>query len=86
MAKRRDTEEPKDAGDLFGAIRLLNDELQSIKSLLILLTLVFGCQQKHVAAALGVSEATLSRMFPKGFAKEIAKVADRKCARMPEAR
>jgi hypothetical protein len=31
-----------------------------------------------VAVTLGVSYATLSRMFPKGFAKEIAKVAERR--------
>lgn len=53
------------------------DELRSIKMLLILQALASGCQQKHIAAALGVSEATLSRMLPKGFAKEIAKIADR---------
>jgi DNA-binding NarL/FixJ family response regulator len=57
------------------------EELRSVKMLLILQALATGCQQKHIAAALGVSEATLSRMFPKGFAKEIAKIADR-----PEAR
>jgi len=57
------------------------DELRSVKMLLILQALATGCQQKHIAAALGVSEATLSRMLPKGFAKEIAKIADR-----PEAR
>jgi len=34
-----------------------------------------GLQQRHVAAALGVSDATLSRMFLKGFAKELTKVA-----------
>jgi hypothetical protein len=52
-------------------------EMQCIKNLLILQALAMGCQQRHVAAALGVSDATLSRMFPKGFAKEMAKVADR---------
>ena len=57
------------------------DELRSIKMLLILQALASGCQQKHIAAALSVSEATLSRMLPKGFAKEIAKIADR---RFPE--
>jgi len=31
-----------------------------------------------IAAALGISDATLSRMFPKGFAKEIAKITDRR--------
>lgn len=54
------------------------EELRAIKMMLILNALAQGCQQKHVAAALGVSDATLSRMFPKGFAKEIAKVVERK--------
>lgn len=54
------------------------EELRAVKVMLILNALAQGCQQKHVAAALGVSDATLSRMFPKGFAKEIAKVAERK--------
>jgi DNA-binding transcriptional regulator LsrR (DeoR family) len=56
----------------------LADELRSVKMLLILQALATGCQQKHIAAALGVSDATLSRMFPKGFAKEIAKIAERR--------
>jgi DNA-binding NarL/FixJ family response regulator len=56
----------------------LADELRTVKMLLILQALALGCQQKHIAAALGVSEATLSRMLPKGFAKEIAKIADRR--------
>lgn len=60
------------------ATELLADELRSMKMLLILQALALGCQQKHVAAALGVSDATLSRMFPKGFAKEIAKLAERR--------
>ena len=57
------------------------DELRSVKMLLILQALATGCQQKHIAAALGVSDATLSRMLPKGFAKEIAKIAERQEAR-----
>ena len=56
----------------------LADELRAVKMLLILQALALGCQQKHIAAALGVSEATLSRMLPKGFAKEIAKIGDRR--------
>ena len=59
------------------------EELRAVKMMLILNALAQGCQQKHVAAALGVSDATLSRMFPKGFAKEIAKVSERKLG--PEA-
>lgn len=60
------------------ATESLADDLRSVKMLLILQALALGCQQKHVAAALGVSEATLSRMFPKGFAKKIAKLAERR--------
>jgi DNA-binding transcriptional regulator LsrR (DeoR family) len=56
----------------------LVEEVRAVKMLLILNALTQGCQQKHVAAALGISDATLSRMFPKGFAKEIAKIADRR--------
>ena len=54
------------------------DDIRSVKMLLILQALTSGCQQKHIAAALGISDATLSRMLPKGFAKEIAKIADRR--------
>jgi DNA-binding transcriptional regulator LsrR (DeoR family) len=53
-------------------------ELHDVKMLLVLQALSSGCQQKHIAAALGVSDATLSRMLPKGFAKEIAKIAERR--------
>jgi DNA-binding transcriptional regulator LsrR (DeoR family) len=63
----------------------LADEMRSVKMLLILQALAAGCQQKHIAAALGVSEATLSRMLPKGFAKEIAKIADRRFGERPAA-
>jgi len=51
----------------------LLEEIRSVKMLLILNALAQGFQQKHVAAALDVSEATLSRMLPKGFTKEIGK-------------
>lgn len=60
----------------------LLEEVRAVKMMLILNALALGCQQKHVAAALGVSDATLSRMFPKGFAKDIGKIADR---RLPNA-
>lgn len=53
-------------------------DLRDVKMLLVLQALASGCQQKHIAAALGVSDATLSRMLPKGFAKEIAKIAERR--------
>lgn len=58
-------------------LKSLIGEMQSVKHLLILQALVMGCKQRHIAEALGVSEATLSRMFPKGFAKEMAKVSGR---------
>jgi len=53
------------------------EEIRSVKMLLILQALALGCQQKHIAAALGVSDAALSRMLPKGFAKEVAKISER---------
>jgi len=56
----------------------LASDLHDVKMLLVLQALASGCQQKHIAAALGVSDATVSGMFPKGFAKEIAKVAERR--------
>lgn len=49
----------------------LLQEMQDIKKLLMLQSLVMGCKQKHLAAVLGVSEATLSRMLPKGLSKEL---------------
>ena len=52
-------------------------EIKAVKMLLILQAMALGCQQKHAAAVLGVSEATLSRMLPKGLGKELAKVAGR---------
>jgi DNA-binding transcriptional regulator LsrR (DeoR family) len=62
----------------------LLEEVRAVKALLILNALAQGCQQKHVASALGVSDATLSRMFPKGFAKEIGKIANRRSANETE--
>ena len=56
--------------------KTLLEEMQSVKMLLVLQAMASGCQQKHVAAALGVSEANLSRMLPKGFGKALAKVAE----------
>lgn len=46
-------------------------EVRSLKMLLMLQLLSSGCKQKHLAAVLGVSEPTLSRMLPKGIAKEL---------------
>lgn len=52
-----------------GGGNALVQEMQAIKKLLMLQTLAMGYQQNHLAAALGVSEATLSRMLPKGMPK-----------------
>lgn len=61
-------------------------ELKNVKMLLILQAMALGCQQRQVAAALGVSEATLSRMLPKGLGKELARVAERRSGIALEAR
>src|SRR5690348_12843782 len=53
-------------------IDTLLQEVQWVRKLLMLQTLALGYKQKHLAAALGVSNATVSRMMPKGFAKETA--------------
>lgn len=47
-------------------------EIQSVKKLLMLHLLKLGYKQTHLAAALGVSEATVSRMLPKGLPKGAA--------------
>jgi DNA-binding NarL/FixJ family response regulator len=46
-------------------------ELEWVRKLLVLQLLMSGCKQKHIAASLGVSEATVSLMMPKGLAKKI---------------
>lgn len=53
-------------------MKTLLQEMQWVRKLLVLQTLAAGYKQKHIAAALGVSNATMSRMMPKGFAKEMA--------------
>lgn len=42
-------------------------ELRDVKMLLILQLLNSGVKQRQIAAALGVSEATISRLLPKGL-------------------
>lgn len=49
----------------------LLQEMTWVRKLLMLQTLAAGYKQKQIAAALGVSEATLSRMMPKNIAKQI---------------
>ena len=42
-------------------------ELRDLKMLMILQLLNAGVKQRQIAAALGVSEATVSRLLPKGL-------------------
>lgn len=51
----------------------LADELRALKMLMILQLLRQGVKQGQIAAMLGISEATMSRMLPKGIAKSVAK-------------
>lgn len=46
-------------------------ELMDIKRLLIVALLKDGMQQGTIAATLGVSDATISLMFPKGMTKAL---------------
>ena len=48
-------------------------ELRSLKMLMILQLLRQGVKQGQIAAMLGVSEPTMSRMLPKGVAKSVVK-------------
>ncbi len=48
-------------------------EIQAVKKLLMLQVLASGYQQQHIAKLLGVSDATLSRMLPKGSTKKVQK-------------
>lgn len=50
-------------------------EIRALKMLMILQLLRSGVRQGQIAAMLGISEATMSRMLPKGIAKGISKGA-----------
>jgi len=50
-----------------GELKTLIQETQWVRKLLTLQALASGYKQKHIAAALGVSEATMSRMMPKNL-------------------
>lgn len=50
-------------------------DMRAIKMLMILQLLRSGVRQSQIAAMLGVSEATMSRMLPKGIARNVAKGA-----------
>ena len=49
------------------------NELRSVKMLLVLQLLRSGVRQSQIAAMLGVSEATMSRMLPKGISKSVSR-------------
>lgn len=51
------------------------EELRAVKMLMILQLLRQGVKQSQIAAVLGVSEATMSRMLPTGIAKSVSKAA-----------
>ncbi len=48
-------------------------ELRALKMLMILQLLRQGVRQGQIAAMLGISEPTMSRMLPKGIAKSVVK-------------
>ena len=58
------------AGDDCAETSAVLDELVAIKRLLILALLRDGLSQAEVAAAIGVTQSTISKMFPKGLAKK----------------
>lgn len=51
----------------------LLSELRAVKRLLILQCLQSGVKQGQVASMLGVSEATMSRMLPKGLSRSLSR-------------
>ena len=53
----------------------LAGDIRAIKMLMILQLLRSGTRQSQIAAMLGVSEATMSRMLPKGISKTVQKSA-----------
>ena len=48
-------------------LKTLVQETQWVRKLMMLQVLAAGYKQKHIASALGVSPATMSRMMPKGL-------------------
>lgn len=52
----------------------LLSELRALKMLLILQLLRQGIKQSQIAAVLGISDATMSRMLPKGIKKAVGRV------------
>ena len=52
----------------------LVSEIRALKMLMILQLLRQGVKQGQIAATLGISEPTMSRMLPKGIARSLSKV------------
>jgi len=53
--------------------KALIKEMRDVKMLLVLQMLNSGVRQRQIATALGISEATMSRMLPKGLTGKPAK-------------
>ena len=51
----------------------LLDEMKSVKMLLVLQLLAAGTTQRQIALMLGISDATMSRLLPKGLVIEKTK-------------
>lgn len=56
-------------------IENLAAEMKAVKMLMILQLIRSGVRQSQIAAMLGISEATMSRMLPKGIGKSVSKGA-----------
>jgi len=84
MSSTNRTSSPRTGDVANDGLKALVAELQSVKMLLMLQALAMGYKQKHLASALGVSEATLSRMMPKGFSKGLARVVENRSASRAE--
>ena len=48
-------------------------EMRNVKLLLVLQLLRSGVKQSEIASTLGISDATMSRMLPKGMGRNLAK-------------
>ena len=53
-----------------GEMERLASDLDAMKKLMVLVLIQKGFKQKELASVLGVGEATLSEMFPKGLLKD----------------
>jgi hypothetical protein len=57
------------------SIQDVHHQLTVANRLLILAMIRSGVKQRHVAAAIGVSESAISEMFPKGLLKSVVTTA-----------